>query len=72
MMIDGNIVVMRWTWGGKHTGESPDLLILPTGKQVTMDGCSILHLITETIIEEWEFVDYLGFLTQLGVIPHLG
>jgi len=71
MVMEGSTAVMRWTWRAKHTGQSPDLLIPPTGNEVTMEGCSVIHLIKGKIIEEWEYADYLGFFTQLGVIPPL-
>ncbi len=71
LMVNDKTVVMRWSLHAKHTGRSKELPILPTGKQVAMDGCSILHLVDEKIVEEWEFADYLGYLTQLGVIPPL-
>jgi len=56
----------------EHTGQSPTLPIPPTGVEVTLVGCNVSHWANGKIIEEWEFSDYLGLLTQLGVIPPLG
>jgi len=67
LAIVDDTAVIRWTWQAKHTGQSDDLPIPPSGKDVSMKGCSILHLNDSKIIDEWEFGDYLGFYTQLGI-----
>jgi len=60
------------TWHGRHTGQSPSLPILPTGKEVTLVGCIVVHVVDGKIVEEFEQSDYLGFLQQLDVVPPLG
>ena len=72
IVMEGNTTATRWTWRARHTGQSPRLGIPPTGKEVTLVGCNVSHWANGKIIEEWEFSDYLGLLTQLGVIPPLG
>ena len=69
---EGDSIAYRWTWQAKHTGESPTLPIPPTGKEVTLQGCTVVHIADGKVIEEFEYSDYLGFLQQLGVVPPLG
>lgn len=55
---------------GTHLG---DLLGIPaSGKQVTMEGITILRIEEGKIVERWGRIDALGLLQQLGVIPPLG
>lgn len=72
MVAEDSTIAYRYTWQGKHTGQSPSLPIPPTGKEVTMAGCIVVHLEDGKIVEEFEYSDYLGFLQQLGVVPPLG
>lgn len=69
---EGDSIAYRWTWQAKHTGQSPTLPIPPTGKQVILKGCTVVHIVDGKVIEEFEYADYLGFLQQLGVVPPLG
>jgi predicted ester cyclase len=59
-------------WGQLYTGTSPSLPIPPTGKDLVLEGCVLVHLQDGLVVEEWEYSDYLGFLQQLGVVPALG
>jgi steroid delta-isomerase-like uncharacterized protein len=72
MTGEGNSIAYRYTWRAKHTGQSTTLPIPPTGKEVTLRGCVVVHLADGKVTEEFEFSDYLGFLQQLGVVPSLG
>ncbi len=65
--LDGDTAVMRWTWCARYTAQSPDLPIPPNGKLFTLQGCSFIHLADGKIIDEWEFADYLGYFSQLGI-----
>jgi predicted ester cyclase len=67
--VEGDTAVMRWTWHGTATGGASDNTTSVGGKRVSMEGCSILHLEEEKIVEELEYADYLGYFTQLGIIP---
>ena len=71
-IAEGNSIAYRYTWSAKHTGTSPSLPIPPTGKEVVLQGCVVLHVKDGKGVEEWEYSDYLGFLQQLGVVPPLG
>ena len=72
MLGEGDSLAYRFTWRAKHTGQSPTLPIPPTGKEVLLQGCIVVHLAGGKIVEEFEYSDYLGFMQQLGVVPPLG
>ena len=72
MVGEGNTIAYRWIIQLKHTGESPSLPIQPTGKEVILNGCTVVHIRGGKVVEEFEYGDYLGFLQQLDVVPSLG
>jgi steroid delta-isomerase-like uncharacterized protein len=67
MVAEGDKVVVRWKWSGKHTGEYMGMS--PTGKQLTMTGISILRIAGGKVVEECDEQDNLGFMQQLGALP---
>ena len=60
-------VVVRWLGRGTQKGEI--MGIAPTGKEITVTGISILHIVGGKITEEWTEMDMLGALQQLGAFP---
>jgi steroid delta-isomerase-like uncharacterized protein len=72
IIVEGDRAAIRWTWEATHSGVSPSLGIPPTGKRVSIVGCSVFHFRNGKIVEQWEYSDLLGLLQQLGVIPALG
>jgi len=60
-------VIKRWTFNGTHTGEFAG--IPATGNQITLKGVSVSRIMDGKIAEELDYMDDLGFLQQLGVIP---
>ena len=67
IIAEGDRVVSRFTMHGTHRGE---FMGLPhTGKQVTVTGIQILHVVSGKIAENWLNMDALGMLQQLGVAP---
>jgi steroid delta-isomerase-like uncharacterized protein len=66
-IAEGDRVVTRWTGRGTHTGEL--MGIAPTGKEVTVSGITVSRLVNGKIAEEWELMDALGMLVQLGAVP---
>jgi predicted ester cyclase len=68
-IFEGNRSAGRWTFRGTQTGQSPTTGAEPTGKQVTFTGCSVDHWVDDKIVERWEYIDWLGLLQQLGVVP---
>ncbi len=67
IVAEGDRVVVRWTYEGTHRG--PLMGIPPTGKHFRTSGISISRLAEGKIAENWDEVDRLGWLQQLGVIP---
>jgi predicted ester cyclase len=65
-IADGDKVVIRWTFRGKHVGEY--MGAKPTGKEVTATGMNLFRLADGKIAEVWVASDDLGELQQLGVI----
>ena len=67
LIAEGDLVVTRWTGRGTHTGEL--MGIAPTGKEVTVSGITISRLANGKIAEDWELMDALGMMVQLGAVP---
>ena len=70
MIVEGNKVVTRATAQGTHKNDF--MGIAPTGKQFTMTGIWIYYIADGKIIEDWEVLDQLGMMQQLGAIPPMG
>ncbi len=66
-IAEGDEVVTRFTIRGTHNGDLQG--IAPTGKQVTIEGTMIDHMVGGRIQEHRVFYDMLGLLQQLGVAP---
>jgi steroid delta-isomerase-like uncharacterized protein len=66
-IAEGDKVLTRWTFQGKHTGEY--MGAAPTGKQVTVTGMNLFRLTGGKIAEIWLNADDLGELQQLGIMP---
>jgi steroid delta-isomerase-like uncharacterized protein len=60
-------VIKRWTFSGTHSGEFAG--IPATGNKITLKGVSVARIVDGKISEELDYMDDLGFLQQLGVIP---
>lgn len=60
-------VIKRWTFNGTHTDEFAG--VPPTGKVITLSGVSVSRIENGKIVEELDYMDDLGFMQQLGVIP---
>lgn len=62
----GNKLVKYWNFKGTHTGVF--FGIEPTGKQVDLDGVTLVRMENGKIAEERDFFDNLEFMQQLGLI----
>jgi hypothetical protein len=67
VLAEGNKVVIRYTMKATHKGTF--LGIPATGKQIVMKGVEIDKIVEGKCVETWHFPDYLGMMTQLGVVP---
>ena len=54
--VEGDTRTLRYTMRGTHT----------SGAQVTFEGCSVAHWVDGKLVEEWEYLDTLDILQQLG------
>jgi len=67
LVAEGDKVVVRYTARATHKGAF--MGIPATGKQWVAKGVVIYRLAGGKIVESWEFIDALGILAQLGVMP---
>ena len=63
----GDKIVKHWNFKGKHTG---DFFGIPaTGKEVNVNGVTLVKMNNGKIAQEQDFMDNLEFMQQLGIIP---
>lgn len=62
----GDRVATRWRAAGTHKGELFGLA--PTGKTMSVHGMVISRVVHGRIVEEWDLLDNLGLLTQIGMV----
>jgi steroid delta-isomerase-like uncharacterized protein len=67
MIAEGDKVVTRYTSCGTHKGEF--MGIPATGKEVAFTSILISRIAKGKIAEDWEELDTLGFMVQLGAVP---
>jgi steroid delta-isomerase-like uncharacterized protein len=73
LVLEGeNLEAGRYTLRGTHTGQSAAFPIPPTGKPWVMRAAFVSHLEEGKVVEAWHYMDWLGLLQQLGVVPPLG
>jgi len=69
-LIDSkNGTAVRWDGFATHRGVF--MGIPPTAKQIKVLGMSFYRIQDGKILEEWEQMDSLGMLFQLGVLPKI-
>jgi steroid delta-isomerase-like uncharacterized protein len=66
-IAEGNTVAVQWDGTVTHLGEFQG--IPPTGKKVSVSGINMYWFEDGKIAREWEQMDTMGMLQQLGVIP---
>ncbi len=64
LFVKDDLVVLRWTVTGTHTGYRGDLPA--TGKRVQFSGINIDRIIDGKIVEEWVYFNMAAPLKQLG------
>lgn len=67
IVVGDDSVAIRWS--GQVTHDGPFHGIPPTGKQVTVCGINLYTIQDGRIGKEYEQMDSLSMLTQLGVLP---
>jgi steroid delta-isomerase-like uncharacterized protein len=66
IVAEGDKVVVRWTSGGTHQGES--MGVPPTGRHVTFSGMRLFRIAENKIVESWVNIDERGLQEQLGAV----
>ncbi len=67
VIASGDEAVARVTFRGMHQGEL--LGIAPTGKRIEISGMNLVRIENGQVVEEWENIDMLGLMQQIGAIP---
>ncbi len=69
MIQEGNVIVVRSTFSGKHTG--PLLGVEPTGKSFTAKAIDVHHFNDEGMVTHtYHLEDWIAFLAQVGALGH--
>jgi steroid delta-isomerase-like uncharacterized protein len=66
---EGDYVATRCTIRGRHEGEL--MGAPPSGREVEFTGLTISRCSDGKIAEEWELIDTVGLLRQIGALPEL-
>lgn len=66
---EGDYVATRYTIRGKHEGEL--MGTPPTGNDVEFTGVTISRCRDGKLVEEWEIVDTISLLGQVGALPEM-
>lgn len=66
---EGDYVATRFTIRGRHAGEL--MGAAPTGRDVEFTGLTVSRCRDGRIEEEWELVDTLSLLQQVGALPEV-
>ena len=68
-ITEGDYVATRTTIRGRHDGEL--MGTPPSGRDVEFAGLTISRCQDGKIAEEWELIDTVGLLRQIGALPEL-
>jgi steroid delta-isomerase-like uncharacterized protein len=66
ILTDGDRVAVRITLRGTHKGNG--LGVLPTNRNVSIQGIIIVRIVDGQIKEAWNSYDQLGLLRQIGAL----
>jgi len=66
LIAEGDLVMSHTQIYGIHKGELDGLP--PTGNKISVSVFTIFRLVDGKIAEEWEILDELGMMTQLGMV----
>jgi steroid delta-isomerase-like uncharacterized protein len=67
LVAEGDKVVHRSTFNGTHRGNFQG--IPATGKAFAITGMNISRISSGKIVEDWNLIDFLGLMQQIGVVP---
>jgi SnoaL-like polyketide cyclase len=66
LVAEGEMVVARWRIQGVDLGGYEGHL--PTGRVIQLTGITMVRLQDRVIVEEWNEIDLVGMLRQLGIV----
>ncbi|MEU9418623.1 ester cyclase [Streptomyces sp. NPDC051000] len=64
-IAEGDCVTTLWAWTGTQKGEF--MGVPPTGKEVTMSGCTTFRIENGQVAEGWWYYDAPGLMRQMGM-----
>jgi len=67
LVVDQDMAAVRWTGTVTHHGSFHGLP--PTGRRIRVSGINMYRIADGKIDEEWEQMDSLSMLRQLGALP---
>jgi predicted ester cyclase len=70
IIVEGDLVGIRNTWSGTHTGEFYG--IPPTGRHVDVTSIGLDRVKDGQVVEGWGELDMVGMMQQLGAMPSGG
>jgi predicted ester cyclase len=70
IFAEGDMVVIRMTWTGTHSGEFYGRA--PSGRPVSVTSIGIDRLVNGKVVEGWGELDMLGLYQQIGALPRPG
>lgn len=70
MVAEGDRVAVRWRMTGTHSGDlaGPSTNVPASGRRLDIRGSSFYRLQNDVVLENWETVDMMDFLGQLGAL----
>jgi predicted ester cyclase len=70
LLVEGDLVGIRNTWHGTHTGTFYG--IPPSGKWVEVTSVSLDRVADGQVVEGWGELDMVGMMQQMEVLPLIG
>ena len=67
IVTEGSMLMVRFHCDGVHRG--PFMGAPATGRVARVDGHTSLRFVGAQVIERWSTADFLGLMTQLGLMP---
>lgn len=67
-VAEGDLVMSRVVFNATNTGDFQG--IPASGKKIKASGMTIQRIVENKIVEEWDEMDALGMMQQIGAIPN--
>jgi len=67
LLTDGDRVAVRFVLTGTHIGEL--FGVPPAGARINAEGITILRFAGDRVVERWNRLDDIAFLSQIGAMP---